>query len=157
MVHLSADSEANSIFAVTSPANAVQIETCGVHCPHRISEADALQQPAASAISESFTVESLGRIPPEQLRVVDRPGIALVPLRERPLAGLPGASCQELRGRLFSNDGALGAVEGTGRLTTTAGGVGVGMAGRFGIAATAIASIVIARVHAIQAPIPRRT
>ncbi len=58
---------------------------------------------------------------------------------------------------MSSSDGTLGAVGGTGGLTTTADDVGVGIAGRFGIAATAIASIVMARVHAIQASMPRRT
>jgi hypothetical protein len=38
------------------------VETCGAHFPCLMSEADALQQPAASAMSMSFTVASLGRI-----------------------------------------------------------------------------------------------
>ncbi len=39
-----------------------RVDTCGAHFPRLMSEADALQQPAASAMSESFTVCSLGRI-----------------------------------------------------------------------------------------------
>ena len=46
----------------TNSASAAHIETCGVHFPRLMSDADALQQPAASAISESFTLASPGRI-----------------------------------------------------------------------------------------------
>ncbi|MGD0944826.1 MAG: hypothetical protein ABR972_11210 [Acidimicrobiales bacterium] len=45
-----------------SSASAFHAETCGVRFPRRMSDADAFEQPAASAISESFTAASLGRI-----------------------------------------------------------------------------------------------
>jgi len=35
-------------------ASATHVETCGVHFPRLMSDADALEHPAASAISESF-------------------------------------------------------------------------------------------------------
>ena len=46
----------------TNSASAPHVETCGVHFPRLMSDADALQQPAASAISGSFTARSFGRI-----------------------------------------------------------------------------------------------
>ena len=53
---------ADSITTLVTITSAAQVETCGVHVPRLMSLADALQQPAASAISESFTLASLGRI-----------------------------------------------------------------------------------------------
>ena len=46
----------------TNLANAAHVDTCGVHLPRRMSLAGALEQPAASAISASFTPASRGRI-----------------------------------------------------------------------------------------------
>jgi hypothetical protein len=46
----------------TSSASVPHVDTCGVHFLRLISLAYALEQPAASAISESLTVLSLGRI-----------------------------------------------------------------------------------------------
>jgi hypothetical protein len=46
----------------TNLASAAHVETCGVHFPRRTSDAYALEHPAASAISESLTPASLGRI-----------------------------------------------------------------------------------------------
>jgi hypothetical protein len=48
--------------AATSAASADHVDTCGVHFPRLMSDADALEHPAASAISESFTPASLGRM-----------------------------------------------------------------------------------------------
>ena len=44
-----------TILDPTSSASALHVETCGVHFPRRMSDAYALEHPAASAISESFT------------------------------------------------------------------------------------------------------
>ena len=47
---------------LTNRAKAAHAETCGVHFPRLMSDADAFEQPAASEISTSFTVLSRGRI-----------------------------------------------------------------------------------------------
>ena len=58
-----------------------------------MSDAYAFEQRAASTISESFTVVSVGGdLLPEQLRVVDRVRVGLVPLRECPFASRDGGT-----------------------------------------------------------------
>jgi hypothetical protein len=47
---------------VESPANAAHVDACGVRFPRLMSDAYAFEHRAASAISESLTVPSLGRI-----------------------------------------------------------------------------------------------
>jgi hypothetical protein len=42
--------------------SALDVDTCGVHFPRLMSDAYAFEQPAASAISESLTLPSFGRI-----------------------------------------------------------------------------------------------
>jgi hypothetical protein len=42
--------------------SAGHVETCGAHFTRLMSDADAFERPATSAISESFTFASLGRI-----------------------------------------------------------------------------------------------
>jgi hypothetical protein len=52
-----------------------------------------LQQPAASAMSDSFTnPEPRPYLPPDQFRVIDRVGVGPVPFGERPLAGSDGGT-----------------------------------------------------------------
>jgi len=51
------------------------VETCGAHFPRLMSLADAFEQPAAAAISESATVLSCGGMSSGTSRVVDHIGI----------------------------------------------------------------------------------
>jgi hypothetical protein len=61
-VYVSAPWAVDSTIASTSVPSIPHVDTCGVCFPRLMSDADALEQPAASMISASGTVPSFGRI-----------------------------------------------------------------------------------------------
>lgn len=76
----------------TSPASAVHVDTCGVHFPRLMSDANALQQPALGDVYGLYGGRPWPDVTPEPLWVVGDTGVRSVPLDERPLVdgdGLP--------------------------------------------------------------------